>query len=538
MTVELVSHDDHVAESEAPGRLERLSVRLVQFAAIAVVLVVSTHKVFELDRFFVPKELVLHLAAVVAGLLSLRAIRRAPVLWADRLLYGYLLLSAVSVVFATNPWAGFRALALSASSIVLFRAARALSHAGLGRPLLAAVATGIVLVAVTSLLQAYGVRTEFFSINRSPGGTLGNRNFVGHAAAFGLPLVLVVALRASRAAGFLLGALGAGIVSAALVLTRSRAAWLAAAVVIAVLGFSLLVAPALRRDGRTWRRLVFIAIVAVAGVAAALLVPNSLRWRSDNPYLESIAGVAEYDEGSGRGRLIQYERSLKMAASYPILGVGPGNWPVVYPAHVPRSDRSMSRTEGGMTSNPWPSSDWIAFVSERGFVAALAFWLALVSLAWTALRRMRDMPDRDDALMATALLGTTAGALVTGAFDAVLLLALPALLVWTALGALSSPLHTPDERLPRAAGTSVVLLLVAISGVGALRSFAQVISMDLYARRSDRASIELATTLDPGNYHAHLQLARSGKGRCAHALAARALYPNADAAKRAARGCE
>lgn len=198
----------------------------------------------------------------------------------------------------------------------------------------------------------------------------------------------------------------------------------------------------------------------------------------------------------------------------------------------------MSRTEGGMTSNPWPSSDWIAFISERGFLAALALWLALVSLAWTALRRLRSMEDRDDALMATALLGTTAGALVTGTFDAVLLLALPALFVWTALGALSSPLHKPDERLPRVAGTTVVLLLVVVAGLGAVRSLAQLISMDLYARRSDRASIALATTIDPGNYHAHLQLAHGGKGRCAHAIAARSLYPNADAARRAARGCD
>jgi O-antigen ligase len=522
----------------AAGRLERFAVRLLQLGAIAVVLVVSTHKVFELDRFFVPKELVLHLAAVAVGLFAMRAIRRAPVLLSDRLLYAYLLVSAISALLATNPWIGFRALALSVSSVVLFRAARGLSHAGFTRPLLAAVATGVVLVAVTSLLQAYGVRTDLFSINRSPGGTLGNRNFVGHVAAFGLTSVVIASLRASRLVGHLAGALGAGVVSAALVLTRSRAAWLAAAVVLAVLAFSFFVSRPIRGDGRTWRRLAFVGLCAIAGAAAALLLPNALRWRSDNPYLESVVGVAEFDEGSGRGRLIQYERSLRMAAAHPILGVGPGNWPVVYPAHAPRSDRSMSRTEGGMTSNPWPSSDWIAFVSERGFLAALLLWGALVALAWTALRRLRVMTERDDALMAAALLGTTAGALVTGAFDAVLLLALPALLVWTALGTLSSPLHRPDERLPGAAGTSVLLILLAIAALGAVRSAAQLVSMDLYARRSDRAPLELATRLDPGNYHAHLKLARGGKRRCRHALAALALYPNADAAQRAARGCD
>ena len=51
----------------------RLALRILQAGAIAVVLVVTTLNVFELDRFFVPKELVLHVTAVLAGLLAMRA---------------------------------------------------------------------------------------------------------------------------------------------------------------------------------------------------------------------------------------------------------------------------------------------------------------------------------------------------------------------------------------------------------------------------------------------------------------------------------
>ena len=51
------------------NRAERLALRVLQVGAIAVVIVVSTLHIFELDRFFVPKELAFHLTAVVAGLL-------------------------------------------------------------------------------------------------------------------------------------------------------------------------------------------------------------------------------------------------------------------------------------------------------------------------------------------------------------------------------------------------------------------------------------------------------------------------------------
>ena len=153
------------------------------------------------------------------------------------------------------------------------------------------------LAAVTALVQAYGIWLPFFAETRAPGGTLGNRNFVGHAAAFGLPLVLLAALRGRRLAPF-----GVAIVTAALILTRSRAAWIAAAAVAVIFIAGMIWRAPL------WRRLGVVALFAIAGAVAALVIPNTLRWRSDNPYLDSVKGVTAYEQGSGRGRLVQYQR--------------------------------------------------------------------------------------------------------------------------------------------------------------------------------------------------------------------------------------
>jgi O-antigen ligase len=490
--------------------------RIVQLGAIVIVLAVTPREVFDLDRFLVPKELVLHATALLAGLFALRRIVLTRFDW---LLFGYLLLSALSVAFAQNPWAGIRAAALSASAVLLFWIARALREAGLAPPLLNTLAAAVVLAAVTALLQAYGLDLPVFPDSRAPGGTLGNRNFVGHAAAFGLPLVLLAALRARR---FVFGAAGVAIVMASLVLTRSRAAWLACAVSLAVFFAAMLIA----RMAIPWKRVAGVAIFALAGVAAALLIPNALRWRSDNPYLESVQGVVNYEEGSGRGRLIQYTHSLRMAAAYPLVGVGAGNWPVRYPEYAARNDGSINGSEPGTTFNPWPSSDWVAFVSERGFAAAALLGIVLVMLFVRGFRSLRT----GDALEAATLLATIAAAVVAGAFDAVLLLAFPSFVVWTALGALQSREY---ESGGAASALHIVLLLVSL--LGAVRSTAQLIAMEIYATRGDRASLERAARIDPGNYRVQLRLGR--KGRCEHALAARALFPNADAARAAARRC-
>lgn len=520
------------------GRGARLALRALQAGAVGVVLAAVTHREFELDRFFVPKELVLHLTALVAGILALSAFRRVSLGRVDLLLALHLVLGGLSALAAQNGWLAVRALTLGASGLAVFWAARTVRESGLARPLLTALALAVVAGAATALLQAYGFRTDLFSPNRAPGGTLGNRNFVAHLAALGLPLVLLSCLRAWRGTGYLVGAVGVAILAATLVLTRSRAGWLAGAAALLVFLSAILLSGPLRRHGRTWGRLLGILVLLGAGVAAALLVPNTLRWRGDNPYLESARGVVNYEEGSGRGRLVQYGRSLRMAAAHPLLGVGPGNWAVAYPEYAAPRDPSLDQREAGRTSNPWPSSDWLAFVSERGFVATLLLLLAIGGIAMDGLRRLVRARDEEEGLAAAALLATITGTLIAGTFDAVLLLALPSLIAWAALGALWSP--TPGAATPRRAalGVAALLAVTAVAAAGVVRSGAQLASMDRFAAGGN-AEVERAARLDPGSYRAHLRLARSGPRarRCEHARAAQALFPSARAARDLARRC-
>jgi O-antigen ligase len=467
------------------GRRERWALGALQVGAVAVVLVAVADRAHELDRFFVPKELVLHLAALVAALLALHVFRRVQLTAVDLLLAGFLLLSALSAAQAGDGALAARAALLSASGIAVFWAAYALREARLDRPLLAALALAAVLGSATALAQAQGITSDFFSVNRAPGGTLGNRNFVAHMAAFSLPVVLLVALRAWRTAGYLLGALGVPVVVAALVLTRSRAGWLAFGTVILVFALGMLLSRPLRRHGRTWRRIGGILLLGGAGVAAALLLPNQLRWVSENPYRESVTGIVNYQEGSGRGRVLQYRNSMRMAMDAPLLGVGPGNWPLEYRRYAAPGDPSLSQRNPRRTANPWPSSDWVAFVAERGLPAAAMLALALFGLAGSALRRLLAARDEEEGLLAMALLATVLATLVAGAFDAVLLLALPALLVWAALGALRSPPNPPAPERPaiaRAAGVLLLLLALA-AAAGAALSVRQLAEMEILASR-------------------------------------------------------
>ena len=139
----------------SPSGRDRLTLHVLQLGAIAVVLAALPYKAFDLDRYFVPKELVLHSCAAIAALVCIRNRNRITVTAVDVILAAFLVSSAVSMLFAINLWAAERAFAISLSGAALFWVAASLRRVGLVRPLLVVLAVGVVIGAATSLAQAF-----------------------------------------------------------------------------------------------------------------------------------------------------------------------------------------------------------------------------------------------------------------------------------------------------------------------------------------------------------------------------------------------
>src|SRR5690606_41399806 len=125
-----------------------------------------------------------------------------------------------------------------------------------------------------------------------------------------------------------------------------------------------------------------------------------------------------------------------------------------------RRDLHSFPTRRSSDLNPWPSSDWAAFVSERGFPAALLLAFALIGIGARAMRRLVGAGDADEALGAAVLLALLLAATVAGMFDAVLLLALPTLLVFAGLGALLPVAGEGDSPRASTAGSVAQVVLV------------------------------------------------------------------------------
>ena len=516
-------------EAAPPVRRARAVAVVLAVGAVAVVLAGVASPIFDLDRYLAPKALVLHLTALAVlglGSPSLRPGRWGAVEW---LLLAFVAWGAISAVLATNRWLAVQAWGTQASALVLLLAARELSPA-YRRRVLGGVLAAAVLGASLGIVQAYGATWEWLADSRPPGGTFGNRNFLAHICVLALPPLAISTLRAGPRRGLVPALLGLALLAGAVVLTRSRAAWLGGIGGLGAMAVTLLLA---RGRAAAPLRAGVAAVAVTLAIGLAVTLPNRLAWNAESPYVATLSRLAEYGEGSGQGRLIQYENSLGLLLGSPLFGVGPGNWFVHYPRVTSSGDPSFS-SHLTIPTNPWPSSDWVAFLAERGVIGALLLLVAGALAVGRALARVR-VGDAEDVHAGAALVGLLVAALVTGFFDAVLLLAAPAYIVWTAAGLLLPEARRPlkwalGPRAHMAARAGAALVVLALAADAGARTAAIVVSGD-----GSREALERGARLAPGEHRLHLLLAEQGE--CGHARRAAALMPHHDNVQDLARGC-
>ncbi len=522
--------------------------------AVWVVLAGRQSMTFDLDRHLVPKELALHVTALVSLLLLTPHWRRLNLRIVDLLLLLAGLWAVVSSVLSTNPWIATRSVGVLLSGLVLFAAGRCLADSRWQSVVLVALASATVLGGAIGMAQAYGLDLDVLATTRLPGGTFGNRNFMAHLVTLGLPILLLASTTSGSRSGRTAARLGIVISITAIVLTRSRAAWLGVTAIIGVMLLGTL--------AKSWRHTLTLRAVRATslslllGVVIAVVVPNRLAWNSESPYRDSITALVDASSGSGRGRLIQWRNSLDLVPDAPILGVGPGNWFVHYPRVTTPGDPSFAGWDT-IPTNPWPSSDWVAFITEVGIPGTLFLLLAGLAMVLTAVRRLR-MPEGGATILAVtthgvapdrkraapeasvALIATLAAAAVMGTFDAVLHLAAPTLFVFTIAGLLTP---TSGAVIDRALGKRTRRMLVA----GSVLTMVLLVSMSLgqdrtiRVTRNDRSltAFRSALRFDPTNFRLHLRLAMSGPctARIPHARIARTLLPFHQAPRDALRNC-
>lgn len=521
-------------ERDAAGTsgAELLALRVVCLGLVLCVVVLMPAGVLGPEAFAVPKEFVVHVVGFVAvqSCLSLSNVSRTDRI--DRWLALVVLWSGLAFIAASNHWSAWRGLSLTGSGLAVFWSARVLAERGHRDLLISAVLCAGAVAAVTGMIEAYGIAGELSLPGRSPGGTLGHRNALAHLLTFSLPLMALAAC-ASRSAYRWLFVGGCTLLVMPVVLSRSRGAWVAALVSILVMA-AVLVAKRGLVDGTVRRRIIVQVVPAMlAGVAAAVALPTGLTWSSATPFRDTLGNIANYESGTGRGRLLQMAATIRMSADHPLVGVGPGNWRIDYPRYAREGDPSIRLTHPEPV-NRLANTEWLSFAAERGLPAVLGLVMGALALAVGAWRGADDDHTPRAVLTLAALLGVVGAVVTVGLFDPVLAAPAALLFVATTLGALA-----PSRRAGgRPAGTPVRRLLVRVStvafGLTAVGcSGRQLYASEMYSTMVGAEQLTRALRWYPGDYRAHVLLAQAwiARDRCDLAdpflLRAQRLYPTA-----------
>jgi hypothetical protein len=224
----------------------------------------------------------------------------------------------------------------------------------------------------------------------TPGSTFGNRNPAGEAIAMAVPFGLAAAARSPRRESRV--PMIASVVLELLFLgaTRARGAWIGAACGLA--------AAAWLARARLSRTTVVMAMAAIVAAGVAATVPGRFNPR-DAGDAKRYAGVVEVlQEGLDtrstalRTRLGLWRRTLSMVGDHPLLGVGPGNWPVAFPAYA----EPGAMRDGVLTATRAPRQahdDALERLAETGVLGLGALvWLG-GAIAIAARRRLGSSDD-------------------------------------------------------------------------------------------------------------------------------------------------
>jgi probable O-glycosylation ligase (exosortase A-associated) len=221
----------------------------------------------------------------------------------------------------------------------------------------------IAIVVIAFCLGLLGTKFGLFGLLRGgarfyagPGGFMSDNNSFALALNMTLPLLAGIAL-VDKSKILRLAAAGMAVFSLLTIFfTFSRGGFLTLAVMAPLL---------------VWRSKHRTAVILVLAIGfSVLFYTSSGAFKQD--YMERAGSISDYEaDGSARGRLNAWQTAWSAFLDYPVFGVGPNNFQVVFRTYSPTPDRFRVQHNA-----------YLQILSESGLPALLLFLAAIGSALW------------------------------------------------------------------------------------------------------------------------------------------------------------
>ncbi len=187
--------------------------------------------------------------------------------------------------------------------------------------------------------------------------TYGNHNHLAGYLEMAIPLILGLFLTGYKGGKLFLMIYLTFMLLTALVLSLSRGGWIGSLLGLSLMAFALLTSRYFKRKG-------FILAAIGGSLALVLIVLVS------TPVVERVLTAMEKEEETSfHSRLVAWGGVVEMIGDYPLLGTGPGTFPVIFTQYQPP----------GLSSHfTMAHNDYLHFTSEVGLpLIAIFAWMVI-----------------------------------------------------------------------------------------------------------------------------------------------------------------
>jgi O-antigen ligase len=446
--------------------LERYQFGVICVGAFLLPMVVlwSTNDPIILPKLLAARLLILLLGAlfIVRWLRGELKVRRTPL---DLPIVAYVVSAGVSTLFAANvnlaifgSYGRVEGLLTIATYAALFwLSVQSIPSPAEGRAVLRAILAGAFVVSLVAVLQAVagGLTVGPASSVARASATFGNSNALAAYLAMALPLGVYEYVQAGSTSDRILAGNAVAMMAIALALTFGRGGWVGGAV-----GVMIVIATA-----RPSRRLVMVMAGAGGGLIAAIVLTTAALGAGGVPIAQSatarLLSLLDPTAGTGAIRLHIWKDTLGMIASRPLVGYGPDNFGLVFPAFQTGSWSPLLIDES--------HSVLLQVMATQGIFGLAAF-------AWLGIAFVRLWWSGRNHVFAGGVVGAGVAYLLTLLVNfSTVPAALP---FWIFLGAAAVILqgdaaprpapHQSHHRLGRPLQLAGGLLVLAVTAVGAI----------------------------------------------------------------------
>ncbi|MGH1335478.1 MAG: O-antigen ligase family protein [Aureispira sp.] len=237
--------------------------------------------------------------------------------------------------------------------------------------------------------------------------TFEHKNLLATGLVLSLPFSFVVGYKAKEKAWKALAALVMGLAVVLILITQSRAAWLAlgGACFFALMG--LLLTRSKRKSVLQPR---FLAIGGgTLCLSLGLVWLLSSQHQIANAPVKRIQALFTYEDTKNehtetiQERFSLWNNTLEMIQDAPVLGVGLGNWKI----HFPKYSMAGLRSEQGAIFFQRPHNDYLWIASEMGVLGLIAYLGVLLSSLFFAFRILKKTAQEEPSTYAITLAMTS-----------------------------------------------------------------------------------------------------------------------------------